>query len=102
MYDILDSGPNHRFTVLGEDGPFLVHNCVQALSRCILTDAMLKCKKDGIKIVHTVHDELLAVCDERSASDVYRHMGEIMNTPPAWCLDLPLASDGGWARRYQK
>ena len=83
-------------------GGSVTENVVQALSRIILTDAMLKCKAEGIRIVHTVHDELLAVCNERSASDVYRRMGEIMDKPPEWCLDLPLASDGGWASRYQK
>jgi hypothetical protein len=63
---------------------------------------MLKCKAEGIRVVHTVHDELLALCNERSASDTYRRMGEIMDKPPEWCSDLPLASDGGWNRRYQK
>ena len=83
-------------------GGSVTENVDQALSRCILTDAMLKCKKEGIRIVHTVHDELLAVCREDEGSDVYRRMGEIMDKPPAWCADLPLASDGGWNRRYQK
>ena len=83
-------------------GGSVSENVTQALSRCILTDAMLKCKKEGIRIVHTVHDELLAVCREDEGSDVYRRMGEIMDKPPEWCVDLPLASDGGWNRRYQK
>ena len=83
-------------------GGSVTENVVQALSRIVLTDAMLKCKRDGIRIVHTVHDELLAVCREDEGSDVYRRMGEIMDKPPAWCADLPLASDGGWNMRYQK
>jgi DNA polymerase len=83
-------------------GGSVTENVVQALSRIVLTNAMLRCKVEGVRIVHTVHDELLAVCREDEGSDVYRRMGEIMDKPPEWCADLPLASDGGWARRYQK
>ena len=77
-------------------------NIIQGLSRIILTDAMLKMCKEGIRVVHTVHDEILSVCREDEGSDVYRRMGEIMNTPPEWCKELPLASEGGWNARYIK
>lgn len=30
-YDLANAGPNHRFTVLSEDGPVIVHNCVLGL-----------------------------------------------------------------------
>lgn len=30
VYDILNAGPRHRFTVMGQAGPFVVSNCVQS------------------------------------------------------------------------
>jgi hypothetical protein len=30
-YDLANAGPNHRFTVMTDDGPVLVHNCVLGL-----------------------------------------------------------------------
>lgn len=77
-------------------------NLVQALSRIILTDAMLQMHREGIRVVHQVHDEILAVCRESEAEKVYHRMGTIMSAPPTWAPDLPLASEGGWNRRYIK
>ena len=31
VYDITNAGPNHRFTVLTDDGPIIVHNCILGL-----------------------------------------------------------------------
>jgi len=31
VYDILNAGPNNRFTVLSNDGPIIVHNCILGL-----------------------------------------------------------------------
>jgi len=77
-------------------------NIVQALARIVLTDDMLNMRKMGIRVVHNVHDEILSVCRENEAAAVYKQMGEIMATPPRWAPDLPLASEGGWDRRYIK
>jgi DNA polymerase len=79
-----------------------VENLVQALSRIVITDDMLKLKDEGIKVVHQVHDEIIAVAPDANAEGVYHRMGEIMSTPPVWAPDLPLASEGGWADRYEK
>lgn len=86
-------------------GGSVTENVVQALSRIVITDAMLKMHAENdpaIRPRHQVHDEILTVCRDDEASDVYRRMGEIMGTPPAWCKELPIASEGGWAERYIK
>lgn len=31
VYDLADAGPRHRFTILTDDGPILVHNCILGL-----------------------------------------------------------------------
>jgi DNA polymerase len=77
-------------------------NITQALARIVITDDMLRMQQEGIRCVHQVHDEILSVCPENQAEDVYKEMGIIMATPPSWAPDLPLASEGGWDRRYIK
>jgi DNA polymerase len=77
-------------------------NCDQALSRIIMTDAMLRMRDEGMKVVLTVHDEILVAAKESDAERTYHRMGEIMSTPPSWAPDLPLASEGGWGRSYVK
>jgi DNA polymerase len=77
-------------------------NIVQALARIVITDDMLRMRQVGIRPMHQVHDEILSVCPEDQASDVYKEMGNIMATPPSWAPDLPLSSEGGWDSRYIK
>ena len=107
----MDCGPLSRFVVLGDSGPFVVHNCVQALSRIILSDQMLRISrnlkegyvlrhKEVAKVVSSTHDEAIVIVPERYASDCLYMMGEEMRTPPDWCKDLPLKSSGGFARSY--
>lgn len=83
-------------------GGMLTENIVQALSRIIMTDAMIKMKELGMRVVHTVHDEVLVVARETEADDVLKEMEKVMGAAPDYALDLPLASEGGYARRYIK
>ena len=83
-------------------GGLVTENIVQALARIILTDAFVEMHRQGIRVVHQVHDEILAVCPVDQAQAVYERMGAIMSKPPAWAPDLPLASEGGWDRVYIK
>lgn len=111
VYDIMNCGPLSRFVVLGDSGPFIVHNCVQALSRIILSDQMLRIsrnfkegyvlrKNEVARVVSSTHDEAISIVPERYASDCLYMMGEEMRTPPGWCKDIPLKSSGGFARSY--
>jgi DNA polymerase len=91
-------------------GGLLTENITQALARCILAEQHLKIQKElamnyargQAKVVHSVHDELIAIAPEPEAEQVYAMMGEIMSTPPAWAPDLPLKSEGGIAPQYSK
>jgi hypothetical protein len=104
-------GKRPEFTILkdrqkGERGKVYAGLCAenidQGWSRTIATDAMLEMRKVGMRVVHMVYDEILVVCKEVDAEDVYKEMGGIMEKPPACAPDLPLASSGGWDRRYVK
>lgn len=83
-------------------GGLVTENIVQALARIILTDAFTEMRRQGLRPVHQVHDEILAVCREEDAEQVYQRMGMIMSKTPTWAPGLPLASEGGWDRVYIK
>lgn len=93
MFDILNAGPRHRFTVRGSDGrPFLVHNCVQAFSRDCLAVLMKKLRDLRYQQIMLVHDE--------DVMDVPKDFGSLeevlglMKEPIPWAPGLPLKGDG--------
>lgn len=63
-------------------GGLLVENITQAVARDILADAMLRCNQKGLKIVTTIHDEII--------TENGNGLKELMEQPPEWAKDLPL------------
>lgn len=104
VYDILDAGPRHRFVVLGENGPFIVHNCVQHLARHVVADYALEFAKTefGRKypLALTVHDELVYVVDDDEAEEALAALQQIMRTPVPWWPELVTWSEGDIADTY--
>lgn len=101
VFDIVNAGPRHRFTVRGRDGRLvIVSNCTQAVARDILADALQRLEAAGYPIVLTVHDE--AVCEPLEDHGSAEEMEEIMATLPAWALGLPVAVEGFSDVRYRK
>ena len=105
VYDIVNAGPNRRFTVRGADGrPFVVHNCenlVQALARIIVAEQMVMIDKK-YPVVMTTHDECVTHPKKAQAQKCFDYMMKCMTTAPAWCPDIPLAAEGGFADNYSK
>lgn len=111
-------------------GGKLVENITQALSRIVLFDQMMGINKNvlvpaGGRVVLNVHDEIIGVAPsfgaiylgkERNekgklvdvwkgadgAFELFERITDEMRTPPAWCLDLPLDSEGGFSFEYSK
>lgn len=79
-----------------------VENCIQALSRIVITDAQLEMKQRGMRVVLHTHDEIVTLCRAEDAEYNNKQMIEIMSRVPEWCPSLPLASEGGWAKNYSK
>lgn len=79
----------------------LNENIVQALARIIVCDQMLEVSKK-YRVVMTTHDEAAAIVRTRSAPTCDRFMAKAFSTSPAWALDLPLYSEGGFDCRYSK
>jgi hypothetical protein len=101
VYDILNAGPKHRFVVLGENGPFIVHNCVQHLARCVIADNTLAIHRaTGYRPALLVHDEWVGVIPEAEAESVLAEVQRIMRTPPVWWPELVTWSEGDIAETY--
>ena len=86
-------------------GGRIAENVVQALSRIIVTDAMLRIDKDsklGADVVLTVHDEIVIISHANNPDATMSKLITHMCTPPTWALDIPLDAEGGYDTRYSK
>jgi DNA polymerase I-like protein with 3'-5' exonuclease and polymerase domains len=63
---------------------------------------MLRMDKAGLRIVLTVHDEIVVEAPEDDADRQLAVMEQIMREPPAWAEGLPLGVEAGVMRRYGK
>ena len=86
-----------------------LENCIQALSRISMSDAMVllqrRWEQEGIEayIVLTVHDEIVSVCDEHLTERVSEEMRIEMAKTPLWADErLCLASEGKISDHYIK
>ena len=104
VYDLLNAGPRHRFTVLGKTGPFIVHNCVQAIARDCLAESLRRMHYRGYQTVMHIHDEIiLDVPYIPDAMDVeLKRVCDIMGAPIDWAPGLPLKADGFVTHYYKK
>jgi len=75
-------------------------NIDQAVSNCLLRDALRRLDGAGLKVILHVHDEPGLETDdpERAAA----LLSEIMTAPPAWAAGLPLAAEVNIRERYGK
>lgn len=81
-------------------GGKLVENIVQAISRDILAEAMLRLRDAGFQIVMHVHDEVVLEVPKHSVNvDEVNHM---IRQSPKWAPDLQLDAEGFTCKFYQK
>lgn len=81
-------------------GGKLVENCVQAIARDCLAEAIEHLEAAGFPIVFHVHDEV--VIDIRPFADnktMLEQVKKIMSQPISWAPDLPLNADG-WVGEF--
>ena len=101
VFDIVGCGPRRRFVVLGDTGPFIVHNCNQAQCRDIQWHGVKNLEKRGYPIVLHVYDEDVAEVPEGFGS--VEELEAIMEELPPWAADWPIKANGGWrGKRYRK
>jgi DNA polymerase bacteriophage-type len=102
VYDLMDCGPQHRFTVMGADGPMLVHNCSQAIARDVILNGILNAQAQGIQIVLQVHDEIVCEAPTEHAEETMRVLEACMVAKAPWMAGLPLAVESWIGPRYKK
>lgn len=93
-------GESKKWMRLETYGPKLVENIVQATSRDILAEAMLRLEDAGFDIVCHVHDEVVLEVPEGVSS--VDEINEIMAVNPEWTDGLPLSAAGFESPFYKK
>lgn len=104
VFDLTNCGPRHRFVVLGEEGPLIVHNCeniTQAVACDLLSEGLLRMDAAGYKTVLTIHDEAITEAPDTDEF-TFQKMEHLMSTLPDWAPGLPLVAAGYEAYRFRK
>lgn len=93
-------------------GGALTENIIQALARTVVSYQMLDIdkalkkisteKNDGKirRVVHMVHDEVIAIVPSEEAKATEDLMYEIMSTAPFWADGLPVSCEAGSGKTY--
>jgi DNA polymerase len=76
-------------------GGLLTENICQAIARDVLAVAILRLERQGIPVVMTVHDEVIAVVPEAEGEKATAAAIKALSDPPSWGTGLPLAAEGG-------
>ncbi len=100
----VDNNGDRWFKVRGRRskmyGGKLVENVVQALSRVVLSEAMLRISQ-RYKIVNCTHDEVMVLADVDDAEALPYLLSELRKEP-TWAPGLPLDAEGSEGERYSK
>lgn len=83
-------------------GGLLTENVVQALSRIIIAEQMLKIHDAGYRIATMTHDEIVIIAKKKDAKKALDFMIKTMSTAPDWAPGLPLAAEGDFDDCYSK
>lgn len=81
-------------------GGSLCENVVQAISRDLLSEAMLRVDEAGYRIVMHIHDELVVEHEEKEGAP--EHIESIVVQIPSWATGLPMEVERWTDRRYRK
>lgn len=92
VFDLLNCGPRQRFVVLGNDGPMVVHNCVQAVAFAAMKH---QASLLDFPLVYQEHDAHYVASRIEDAPGALANLGWAMDQPPPWALDLPLSCEKG-------
>lgn len=93
---------NRKWERLRTYGGKLVENITQAAARDVLARATVQIERTLPGIVMSVHDELVHESMSDLSVKAKNTLASIMDTPPSWAPDLPVASDGWQGQRYRK
>lgn len=82
-------------------GGLLVENIVQAISRDVMAEAMLRCEESRIySPILSVHDELIAEANQYQGN--VKEFEALVGQCPTWAPGCPIAAEGWAGPRYRK
>lgn len=93
-------GESKKWMSIETYGPKLVENIVQAASRDLLAEAMLRLRNSGYEIVMHIHDEV--VLEVPNGFSSVEEVCNLMAIQPPWAEGLPLRADGYECDFYKK
>lgn len=95
--EIAYTGPNGESKHLF--GGKVLENLSQALSRVVITETVVRVKKETKHLPFmTTHDSLDYLVPERDVEAWDAYLDRQFSIRPTWMPTLPLASEGGWGR----
>lgn len=83
-------------------GGTLTENAVQAISRDVLADAMLRVEDAGHRTGFHCHDEIVPVVPKERGEEVLKLAIEEMSRVPIWAERMPLGAEGSLSVHYRK
>lgn len=91
----------HQWVRQSTYGGMIVENIVQAISRDIMAEAMLRAQDTSdYRVLLSVHDELVAECPV-GTGDVEEFVA-LMTVLPQWAQGCPIGAEGWQGTRYRK
>lgn len=93
---------NGRWITVDAYGGLLCENVVQALARDLMAGAMFLCEKNGLPVVLTVHDEIVA--EPKISLATKEALYQMMTDRPRWAVEMqvPVSADCWIGNRYRK
>ena len=83
-------------------GGVVAQNMMEGLCRLVLSQAMIRIRAAGHRIVMCSHDEVVVLVPEDMTAGQFLLLQAMMTEPPAWMPDIPLECEGMLAERYEK
>ena len=93
-------GVGKKWTQIETYGPKLVENIVQAISRDLLSNALINLNKMDLDVVMHVHDEVVVEVEKGKSS--VKEVCNVLAMVPKWAEGLPLRADGYECTFYKK
>jgi hypothetical protein len=94
-----ECGNKIRETIWGSK---LTENIIQALARDVFAECLLRVKRAGIRILFTVHDEMVCEVPETEVKNAIITIRKSMTDPMPFMPELPLDADIHAADYYDK
>lgn len=83
-------------------GGYITENIVQAVSRDILAEAVLKIEELGVRVPLIVHDDMSIVLPKNEVETYCSQIEDIARTPPVWAMGLPVDVECKVSKEYCK